>query len=166
TNRSLDDAVERNEFRSDLLFRLGVITIDIPPLRERPEDIEPLVDLLLARVCRRLNLPMIGVSEDGLRWLRAHPWPGNIRQLGNLLERAVVLSEHDSLLLEDFAGASANRASASLDFDNLARRGLGLHEIEAAYIAAALRVSDGNRSAAAKLLGIDRRTLYRRLEDA
>jgi len=165
TNRSLLDAVERNEFRSDLLFRLSVITIELPPLRERPEDIAPLVDLLLSRVCRRLNRPIVGVSDQGMRWLRAHPWPGNIRQLSNLLERAVVLSEHDSLLLEDFSGASAEASAAITDLDDLARRGFNLHEVEAAYIAAALRVTEGNRTEAAKLLGIDRRTLYRRLED-
>ena len=165
SNRSLDHAVEREQFRGDLLFRLGVITIEIPPLRERPEDIDALVDLLLARVCRRLNRRIVGVSEDGMRWLRAHPWPGNVRQLGNLLERAVVLSEHDSLLLEDFAGAAAVPPDTSETLDKLARRGLSLHDVEAAYVDAVLRVTNGNRSEAAKLLGIDRRTLYRRLSD-
>lgn len=165
SNRSLDHAVEREQFRSDLLFRLGVITIEIPPLRERPEDIDALVDVLLARVCRRLNRPIIGVSEDGMRWLRAHPWPGNVRQLSNLLERAVVLSEHDSLLLEDFAGVSTLPPDTSDTLDKLARRGLSLHDVESAYVDAVLRVTNGNRSEAAKLLGIDRRTLYRRLSD-
>jgi DNA-binding NtrC family response regulator len=165
SNRSLDQAVERDQFRSDLLFRLGVITIEIPPLRERPEDIDALVDLLLARVCRRLNRPIVGVSENGMRWLRAHPWPGNVRQLGNLLERAVVLSEHDSLLLEDFAGVAALPPDTSDTLDKLARRGLSLHDVESAYVDAVLRVTNGNRSEAAKLLGIDRRTLYRRLSD-
>ncbi|MFO7566777.1 MAG: sigma-54 dependent transcriptional regulator [Enhygromyxa sp.] len=165
SNRSLDHAVEREKFREDLLFRLGVITIEIPPLRDRPEDIDVLVDVLLARICRRLNRPIVGVSEDGMRWLRAHPWPGNVRQLGNLLERAVVLAEHDSLLLEDFAGVSASPPDASDVLDKLARRGLSLHDVESAYLDAVLRVTKGNRSEAAKLLGIDRRTLYRRLSD-
>lgn len=165
SNRSLDHAVEREKFRGDLLFRLGVITIEIPPLRERPEDIDALVDVLLARICRRLNRPIVGVSEDGMRWLRAHPWPGNVRQLGNLLERAVVLAEHDSLLLEDFAGVAATPPDASETLDKLARRGLSLHDVESAYVDAVLRVTKGNRSEAAKLLGIDRRTLYRRLSD-
>jgi DNA-binding NtrC family response regulator len=165
SNRSLDDAVEREQFRGDLLFRLGVITIEIPPLRERPDDIDALVDLLLSRVCRRLNRPVVGVSDDGMRWLRAHRWPGNVRQLGNLLERAVVLAEHDSLLLEDFAGAAASPPAATDTLDKLARRGLSLHDVESAYVDAILRVTNGNRSEAAKLLGIDRRTLYRRLSD-
>jgi DNA-binding NtrC family response regulator len=168
SNRSLDAAVEREQFRGDLLFRLGVITIEIPPLRERPQDIDRLVDQLLARVCRRLNRRPIGVSEDGMRWLRGHSWPGNVRQLGNLLERAVVLSEHDSLVLDDFLGAGPGPAD-SLDtgdaLDQLARRRLSLHAVETAYIEAMLRETGNNRSEAAKLLGIDRRTLYRRLSD-
>src|SRR5690606_11995674 len=129
------------------------------------EDIEALVDPLLARVCRRLNRRIVGVAVDGVRWLSAHPWAGEVRQRGNLLERVVGLSEHGGLLLEDFAGAAAVPPDTSETLDKLARRGLSLHDVEAAYVDAVLRVTNGNRSEAAKLLGIDRRTLYRRLSD-
>jgi DNA-binding NtrC family response regulator len=164
SNRSLHDAVETGEFRADLLFRLDILRIEIPPLRERPEDIEPLTDALLAQICQRLRRPVVGIGDEALRWLRRRPWPGNVRELANLLERAVILSDHDTLVIEDLQPRRESPSSPEQILELLARRGLTLQELENEYIDAVLRVSEGNRTEAAKLLGIDRRTLYRRLD--
>lgn len=164
SNRDLVQAVERGEFRADLLFRLDILRIEIPPLRERPEDIEALTDVLLARICKRLDRPMLGIGEEALRWLRGRPWPGNVRELANLLERAVILSDHDTLVLADLAVRREPSGSPAQALELAARQGLTLHELENAYIDAVLRITENNRTEAAKLLGIDRRTLYRRLD--
>jgi DNA-binding NtrC family response regulator len=164
SNRDLQQAVERGEFRADLLFRLDILRIEVPPLRERPEDIEPLTDVLLARICKRLDRPVLAIGDEALRSLRGRPWPGNVRELANLLERAVILSDHDTLMLEDLVVRREPGGSPDQALELAARRGLTLAELENAYIDAVLRVTDGNRTDAAKLLGIDRRTLYRRLE--
>jgi DNA-binding NtrC family response regulator len=163
TNRPLEDAVESGRFRADLFYRLNVVRIDIPPLRERPEDLQPLIDVLLERVCERIGRPLLGISEDALRWLLAYHWPGNVRELSNILERAVVLADHDVLVLDDIVLPDA-RAGEDGFLERAARRGLSLSDVERAYIQAVVTVTSDNKTEAARILGIDRRTLYRRLE--
>jgi DNA-binding NtrC family response regulator len=163
TNRPLEDAVEAGRFRADLFYRLNVVRIDIPPLRERPEDLQPLIDVLLERVCERIGRPLLGISEDALRWLLAYHWPGNVRELANILERAVVLADHDVLVLDDIVLPDA-RAGEDGFLERAARRGLSLSDVERAYIQAVVSVTSDNKTEAARILGIDRRTLYRRLD--
>lgn len=162
TNRSLHADVREKRFRADLFFRLNVIRADLPPLRERVEDIEPLVDRLLHRCSERLGRPVSGVTAEAMRWLRSYSWPGNVRELANTLERAVALSEHDTLVLEDLAHAFGD-ADPSDFLATAAARGRTLEHVERDYIRLVLEANEGNKSRAARVLGIDRRTLYRKL---
>ncbi|HET6582784.1 MAG TPA: sigma-54 dependent transcriptional regulator, partial [Nannocystaceae bacterium] len=91
STRPLEEAVATRAFREDLYYRLDVVRIDIPPLCERPEDLGPLIDVLLERACTRVGRTTLGIAEDAMRWLLGHAWPGNVRELANLLERAIVL---------------------------------------------------------------------------
>jgi len=100
TNRVIDDAVHAGQFRLDLFFRLNVIRIEMPPLRERAGDIPELVNALLARAARGGAGP-IGITDEAMRWLVRHDWPGNVRELANVVERAVALTDHDTIVLED-----------------------------------------------------------------
>jgi len=161
TNRSIEEATRNQTFRSDLYYRLNVIRIEIPPLRERPEDIEPLIDQCLNRACRKLNLPIVGISGEAMRWLLAYPWPGNVRELANQIERAVALAEHDAILLEDIRLVSEMGEPPSLG--SAAATGTSLADVEKAYIRHVMQATGGNKTRAARVLGIDRRTLYRKL---
>lgn len=162
TNQSLERLLREGRLRPDLYYRLNVIRIEIPPLRERREDILPLVDLFLGPACERQSRPLIGIAATALRQLLAYAWPGNVRELANLLERAVALSEHDTLLPEDLnlrtAGAEPGWAQGGGEH-------VALAEVERAYVQHVLAASGGNKAAAARTLGIDRRTLYRKLND-
>jgi transcriptional regulator with PAS, ATPase and Fis domain len=164
TNRPLEEAVASRSFREDLYYRLDVLRIEIPPLRERPEDVAALIDVLLERACARVGRSTMGIAEDAMRWLLGHTWPGNVRELANLLERAIVLAEHDVVVLDDLL--VRERPDADDGFlERAARRGLKLSAVERAYLHAVLRVVGGNKSEAARTLGIDRRTLHRRLDE-
>jgi DNA-binding NtrC family response regulator len=169
TNHPLDQAVLARQFRADLLFRLDVIRIDIPPLRERPEDLEPLTDFFVERIGARLGRPILGISEDGLRWLLSRPWVGNARELSNCIERAIAFAEGDTLTLADFSG-DAPLGDRALPSDGsltaAAASGKSLDEVQIGYIQAVIAASGGNMAEAARRLGIDRRTLYRRLATA
>jgi DNA-binding NtrC family response regulator len=165
TNRSLEDGVRERTFRADLLFRLDVIRIDVPPLRERPDDIDALVDCFLDRIGARLGRHVLGVTEDAMAWLRSRPWPGNARELANAVERAIAFADHDTLALADFADeAAGERPPPPDDFlQDSAVRGRTLEDVEMDYIRAVIDACAGNMARAARRLGIDRRTLYRRL---
>jgi DNA-binding NtrC family response regulator len=167
TNRDLSEAVRQRAFRADLLFRLDVIRIEIPPLRDRPEDIEGLVDLFLDRFSAKLGRPVAGISEDAMAWLRAHPWPGNVRELANIIEQAVALGEHDVVTLGDLRQEPARTPApgAVSTLEEAALAGTSLGELELAYMRRVVEACGGNMSEAARRLGIDRRTLYRRLSE-
>jgi DNA-binding NtrC family response regulator len=168
SNRSLAEAVEAGHFRADLRYRLEVLTLRLPPLRDRREDLEPLVDHYLDVLARRHGREGVAVAPSGWRWLQAWPWPGNLRELINRLERAVVFSDHNLLRAEDLAdpapeGAAESAADGSLGLTQLAQRGWTLALLEERYLRVALQITKGNKAEAARLLGIDRRTLYRKL---
>jgi DNA-binding NtrC family response regulator len=165
TNRPLETALREGRFRADLYYRLNVIRIEVPPLRDRRDDLLDLVDQLLARACSRLNRPIVGISSSALKRLLAHDWPGNVRELANALERAVALTDHDTILPEDvMPGAAVDGAEDELA--NAARAGLSLADVSKTYARRVLERHRGNKAAAARALDIDRRTLYRMLGDA
>lgn len=167
TNQSLEEALQERHFRPDLYHRLNVIRVEIPPLRERPEDIEALVDVLLQRASTKLGRPVIGITAEAMRWLLSYEWPGNVRELANVIERAVVLTDHDTILPEDLSLASPPPGKNDLLDDTLsiaAARELPLIDVERAYIRRVLEVTQGNKARAARILGLDRRTLYRKLD--
>lgn len=163
THQPLEQRVNERLFRADLYHRLNVINLEIPPLRERKEDLDELVNTLNRRISRRLGKaePVL-ISTEVLRWIRAYHWPGNVRELANTLERAIALAEHDTLLLEDLAQAS--RLPKNEDFLQTAvMQGWTLEDVERAYIRHVLEMTGGNKIQTAKLLGVDRSTLYRKL---
>ncbi len=158
TNRDLAARVRRGEFREDLFYRLKVVRVELPPLKERRADIPLLVDHFLEKFNRKLHRQVTGVSEEVRRFFMAYPWPGNIRELENTLEHAFILSTGGVISREhlpaDLAGTLPALGASS--GDNEAR------EIEA--IRHALGQAGGNKAKAARLLGVSRRTIYRKIE--
>jgi transcriptional regulator with GAF, ATPase, and Fis domain len=159
THRDLQAEVAAGRFREDLYFRLAVIPVKVPPLRERQEDVLALAEHFLSRHARASGRPL-SLSEDARRALLAHPWPGNVRELENAIERAVVLAKSDAigsgdLLLETrpTAGGDPGLASGTLED--------ALDRAAATRIRAALAACQGRRADAAAQLGIERTTLYR-----
>ena len=162
TNRDLERAVREGSFRQDLYYRLNVIRVAVPPLRERREDIP----LLAAHVLREVatnGRPPRRLSPEALAALMAYGWPGNVRELENVLERLALGATGDSLEREDLPAAFRERPPATLEaplFDGLP----SLEQMEKRYLAHVLETLKGNRTRAAEVLGIDRRTLYRMME--
>jgi DNA-binding NtrC family response regulator len=157
TNSDLEAELAAGRFRQDLFYRLNVVPIRVPPLRERIEDIPPLVERLLAELAARLNRPAPRISDRALAELASYPWPGNVRELRNVLERALILTPDDVLDALDLAPREVLGASAAESSDLNLRTHLGA--AERALVLEALRRSGGVRKEAARLLGIDQRNL-------
>jgi two-component system response regulator AtoC len=160
TNRPLQQHVKEGKFREDLYYRLNVVTINVPPLRDRIADLPLLFDHFLKRHSRRMG-KTIAVHQDVIEMLSGYGWPGNVRELENMVERAVTLNTTGVLTPSDFAGEVHGQQRPSSTFP---RELVSLEEIERQYILHVLDRLNGNMSRAAELLGIDRRTLYRMLE--
>jgi DNA-binding NtrC family response regulator len=163
TNRPLETLLRDGLFRPDLYYRLNVIRIELPPLRERRDDLIPLVDALLMRLGSRSGERVIGISAVAMRRLMMYRWPGNVRELANALERAVALCDHDTLLPEDF-DFLAPTAEVNALLPDETRGPMPLEELEQVYVRRVLEAQAGNKAETARLLGINRRTLYRMLE--
>lgn len=164
TDQPLEVLLRDRRFRPDLYYRLNVVRIDVPPLRERPDDLYALADACLNRIGVRLQRNLVGISSDAMRWMMRYPWPGNARELVTLLERAVAMTDHDTIVLEDLAQVAQSGDDSQL-LDRAAAMGMSLEEVERAYIRRVLELALGNKSVAARMLGIDRRTLYRKLDE-
>lgn len=164
TNQAIEKTLQNGLMRADLYYRLNVIRLDIPPLRDRLPDLEYLVDHLLQNAQIKLQRQIQGISAEAMRWIRAYPWPGNVRELANTLERAVALTEHDTILLEDLAQATQLPGDDHFP-GNAAAQPMTLAELEINHIHYVLELTQGNKAQAAKILGIDRGTLYRKLGD-
>jgi two-component system response regulator HydG len=162
THRGLEDMIERGEFRQDLYYRLKVVEITLPPLRERKEDIPKLVRFFLDKYGKREGFKDVRITQEALQKLMRYPFPGNVRELENLIEGALALTTDplidpgDLLMPEMPAGAEAGAFMGEL---------VSLDDLETRYIARVLAHTKGNVSAAAKILGVDRKTLYRRRGD-
>jgi transcriptional regulator with PAS, ATPase and Fis domain len=162
TSRDLAAMVASGQFRADLYYRLNVLPIALPPLRARRDDIEALAEALLEDIARRSGLPVRSLAPDALDALAAHDWPGNIRELRNALEQAVLM--HDELLLHAAQlPALAGRLPVAARDDGVKPLPDQLADVERAAIAAALKATGGNRVAAAKMLRMSRAALYDRL---
>jgi len=167
TNKDLDELVRKEAFREDLYYRLKVITIRLPPLRERPEDIDALAQIFIRRYSLAAGKPITAISDDAIERLRSYSWPGNIRQLENAIEQAVVLSKNPVLTLEDLP--QEVREDLPPPYDNAGNGQLlfsdtpSLEEIKKRYALYVMNRTRGNISRAAKVLDIDRRSLYRML---
>ncbi len=161
TNKTLEEAVRAGEFRDDLFYRLNVIPIHLPGLRDRPEDIPLLVGHFLKKFSTDAGSSIKGISREALNLLMNYSWPGNVRELENAIERAVALGTHTEITPEDLPPAIRMR-ELSYPRDSLPA-GLTLQELERDYITKVMERTGGHQIKAAKVLGIDRRTLYRKL---
>jgi DNA-binding NtrC family response regulator len=164
TNKSLDDMVSRGSFREDLLYRINLITIYLPPLRDRPKDIPLLVNFFISNLKEIYNRPKLSVATSAIKWLQQLPLPGNIRQLKNLVERTILVSKNDELEIEDFR---SQLELSPVKKGNLQLPGIGtltLEEVEVAMIKRAMEYHHNKVSKAAVSLGLTRSALYRRLE--
>jgi len=162
TNRDLSVAVEKKTFRADLFYRLNVVSIRVPPLRERPDDIPALIDHFLDLYRRRFNRPGLDLSAEARARLLEYAWPGNVRELRNCLERAAAISPTDTIGADQVLAVTESfedRTAAARPVP------LTLEELERVHILRVLNTSDGNRERAAAILGISERTLYRKLRE-
>lgn len=159
TNMPLYQMVKENKFRQDLLYRINTVEIHVPPLRERIEDIPPLVDHFLEIYCKKYKMPLKRVNASTLKRLEKHHWPGNIRELQHAVERAVIMSESNVLQPQDFFLYQTDEGS-----DGAEPETYNLEETERMLIRKVIDKHGGNISKAAKELGLTRASLYRRIE--
>jgi transcriptional regulator with PAS, ATPase and Fis domain len=157
TNQDLEAAIKQKQFREDLYYRLNVIRVDLPPLRERVEDIPLLARYFMTKFNKKMGKNIRRISDEAMQALISYGWPGNIRELENTLERAVVVTETDEIRKEDMpVGIVVYSADSSPD--------LSLKGVEKEQILKVLKLSDGNNKKAAQMLGIDTATLWRKLK--
>jgi Nif-specific regulatory protein len=163
TNAHLAEAVRARKFREDLYFRLNVVTLDLPPLRDRPEDVLPLAEHFLNGFATHARRPKLELSPEARKRMQAHTWPGNVRELRNLMERVAFLAPNDVIAADDLAfilSPDQNRSSEpSLEL------GLseGTNQFQQEFIRRAIRRVRNNMSEAARLLGLHRSNLYRKM---
>ncbi len=162
TNRNLEQEISNGNFRSDLFYRLNVIAIEIPPLRDRREDIPILAESFLDEIAKKRNEPKKNLTVDASELLQAYSWPGNVRELENAIERAVILASNGTIHPASLPDRVRNRKSAQFTAER-AVRNPSLETIERAYITWVLGNEGGNKVRAAEVLGIDASTLYRKL---
>lgn len=165
THRNLKTLVEDGQFREDLYYRLSVVTINLPPLREKKEDIPLLVEHFLKKQCARYQIPMVSISEEARDALAQHNWPGNVRELENVIEHVVVLGKGEAIRPEhlpaDIRQQKSRIANISL---KLPEEGINLEEIEKEILLQALEKHRWHQTNAAQYLGISRKTLIYRME--
>jgi DNA-binding NtrC family response regulator len=162
TNRELEEEIRRGTFRSDLFYRLNVIPVELPPLRDRRDDIVLLIDYFLQRLATERNTPPKALSSEALDAVMVYDWPGNVRELENALEHAAVLSPGDTIEPEHLPERITRRRKEPLVADRIFENPT-LDSIERAYIMWVLQAEGGNKTRAAEALGIDPSTLYRKL---
>ncbi len=163
TNRNLEKIVSEGKFRNDLFYRLRVIEIKIPPLRERPEDIISLTEYFINKLAARLQLPGLNLNSECLEYFRAYHWPGNARELRNAIEQAAILSEDGNIKCEHLPPYILNPDFNFPKFD--ISRPRPLEELESEYIKFVLKSTGENKTRAAKILGISQTTLWRKLKN-
>ena len=169
TNKDLQTLIRSGAFREDLYYRLKVVTIRLPPLRERSADIAPLAEYFRVRYSRESGKPVSAISEPAMRLLAKYSWPGNVRELENVIERAVVLSNQHAITAEDLPIEIRTLSRPPFYSDGSGHEPLliadtpSLEEVKKRYVLRVIRLCDGNLSQAARTLNIDRRSLYRML---
>ena len=164
TNRDLRTMVEAGTFREDLLFRLQVVTVHLPALRERTGDVPMLIDHFIGELAPQHGRSVRGISPEARTALVRYPWPGNVRELRNVIENMVVLARADVLGLEDVPEHVREGARTPSTRGSYSLAGRSLEEVERDLIEANLKLAEGNREKAAKILGMGERTLYRKIK--
>jgi len=165
THRDLEDAIVQGQFREDLYFRLNVIQIALPPLRARGNDVLLIAQSFIDTFAKQAGKAVLGLTPEAAERLSSYAWPGNVRELRNAIERAVALTRHENITVDDLperirAYKVSHVLVASQDPEEL----VNLAEVEKRYIARVLGAVGGNKSSASKILGIDRTTLYKKLQ--
>jgi two-component system response regulator HydG len=166
TNRSLEEAIDRGEFRRDLYYRLKVVTVELPSLRDRRDDVVPLADHFRKQFAKHHQKPVRGVSPVVTRKLFSYDWPGNVRQLRNAVETMVVLDTDGVLDVDDLPPelADVEESPTTPQAGFLGLVGQSMDAIEQWAIEQTLKLTNGNREETARILGIGARTLYRKLD--
>ncbi|SHF93455.1 two component, sigma54 specific, transcriptional regulator, Fis family [Fodinibius roseus] len=166
TNKDLEAEVEKGAFRDDLYYRLNVVELELPSLQQRREDIPLLAHHFLQKYNKELTRNIKGISSEAMSAMMSYEWKGQVRELENVIERAVLLSDNDYLLLEDLPSAIRDVDVAESDFVSMSTGKLdqAVQVFEKHHIQSMLKRTDGNKSEAARLLGIDPSTLYRKME--
>jgi DNA-binding NtrC family response regulator len=165
SNRALEDLVAGGEFRHDLLYRLQVVTLRVPALRERREDIRPLAERFIAAACAEHGRHIEAVAEGFYAELERHDWPGNVRELRNLIESAVIMAAEPALGPADVRLGTARGGGSGGGGEPVLPREMTLADLERAAILQALRRNDGNRSLTAQQLGVSTRTIQRKIQE-
>lgn len=163
TNENIEDEIQKGRFREDLYYRLNVITIDIPPLRDRREDIEPLAEDILDTLVDEMKVGKKVLTDETLKILRSYNWPGNVRELRNILERAINLSTKKEIVPENIAERVLNKVSYNLNLEQIKPLKDIMEETEIEAIKNAMISSNGNKTLAAEKLGIHRTALYKKI---
>ncbi len=158
TNKSLRELVKQGRFREDLFYRLNVINIHIPPLRERGDDVVLLSNYFLSKFAQNTGDPSPVISPEVLQLFRQYEWPGNVRELENLIQRLVIVCDHDTITPADLPSFMKSGISISKGFERT------LEQVEQEYIIDVLNYTGGNKTKAAAILGVDRKTLRRKIE--
>jgi transcriptional regulator with PAS, ATPase and Fis domain len=159
THRDLDALVRHERFRQDLLYRINVVEVWVPPLRDRLDDLAPLTQHLLEKLGTRLELPGRTISPEAMAAFVRYPWPGNVRELENVIERALVLGSGMSIGVADLPDRLTQRAPLTACGSGNCR----LIDVERDHIRRTLETVGGNKAAAARALDVNRKTLYRKL---
>ncbi len=162
TNKNLRKMVEAGTFREDLFYRLNVIPLQIPPLRQRPEDLHALISFFIAKYCKKNKRTNLSISPEALKLMEHYAWPGNIRELENAIERAVILCLGHQITVEDLPDELNHDTDAAGQFT--IEQGMTLEEIELAVIQNSLKHHHGDKAKTAEELGISLRTIYRKLD--
>jgi len=165
TNKNPHEAIAKGNFREDLLYRLNVFTIDIPPLRQRKEDLPALCEHLIKQLSERHNRPAKQISDSAIELLKAHYWQGNVRELRNALERAVIVCPNETIEREHIATIVDQRQHQRRGGENVSIPiGMPLDEVERLLIMRTLRKTENNKTRAAEVLGISLKTLHNKLK--
>jgi len=163
SNRDVDRAVKEGKLREDLYYRLGVFTIQMPPLRERTEDIPLLIDAFVAFFAEREHKPLPSMDEECRELLKGHPWPGNVRQLRNVIERALIVCQSSTITTADLPQELRTTGQGESGWFRV-RMGSSLEDVERELIIRTIEYAGGNKTRAAEILGVAPKTLYNRLE--
>ena len=163
SNRDIEQAVRDGKLRQDLYYRLNVFTIQLPPLRERIEDLPQLAQMFVQHYSGQNNKQVVGIEDECLDALRAHPWPGNVRQLRNVIERAVIVSDGPMIRKRDLPEEFRSAGATDSGFVRI-RVGASLDEVEKEMISRTIEFTGGNKTRAADILGVSAKTLYNKLE--
>jgi DNA-binding NtrC family response regulator len=165
TNRNLEQRVQEGSFRQDLYYRLNVIRVELPPLRERTEDIPILVEHFIQKFAAQAKRNVTGIDNDALRALVSHRWPGNVRELEHTIERAVLMGKRNTIGIDDLPQPIIPVTQNDAPLEKALATGYTLQRLEREYIKRVLENTKGNKTEAARILGVDRTTLYRKLEE-